>query len=379
MSPNRIAAVVVKEFRHLLRDKRTLLTILLMPVMELLLFAYAISFDVRNVPTVVVDQDRTPASRSYIQSYSAGGFFSVRGEAPAVGAIDEVFAQKEARVVVVVAPGFERQLQSGQRAEVAVLVDGSEPNAARLGEAYALALNHIYNQQVTVTWAERQGFDVGAIGGVEPRVRTWYNADRRSSTFLIPGLIVVIIMLVTVQQTAVTVVRERDLHTQEQLIVSPLTHTELVIGKLLPGTVVAFVAMALVMVIGLWLFEVPLRGNLGALALGAGVFVFSCLALGLMVSAITPSPETANMVALLISSLPAFLLSGFVFPLSSLHRVLQWASNLFPVGHMVTLSRGVFLKGWGFSEARTELGLLVLYATVMLTVAVYLYGRSVRR
>jgi len=375
----RIGAVARKEFRHLLRDWRVLGAVLLLPVIELLLFSYAISFDVRDVPTVIVDADRTPASRAYVQAYETSTFFKVLGEASDVTAVDRLFDANTARVVVVVQPGFARAIDAGQRAEVGVLIDGSEPNAARVGEAYSLALNQFYSQRIAAQWADRQGLDLSAAGRLEPRLRTWYNPERSSSIFLIPGLMVVIIMIVTVQQTAVSLVRERDLHTQEQLLVSPLRQVELMVGKLLPWTLLAFADMIAIAVLGLTVFGVPLRGSVPVLAGASVLFVFCSLGLGLLVSAVAPSLETANVVGLLLSFLPAFLLSGFAFPLESVPVALQVLSCAFPARFMVSVSRAVFLKGAGLAEVWPDVAALGAYAVVVLAASTALYARRSRR
>lgn len=375
----RIGAVARKEFRHLLRDWRVLGAVLLLPVIELLLFSYAISFDVRDVPTVIVDADRTPASRAYVQAYETSTFFKVLGEASDVTAVDRLFDANTARVVVVVQPGFARTIDAGQRAEVGVLIDGSEPNAARVGEAYSLALNQFYSQRIAAQWADRQGLDLSAAGRLEPRLRTWYNPERSSSIFLIPGLMVVIIMIVTVQQTAVSLVRERDLHTQEQLLVSPLRQVELMVGKLLPWTLLAFADMIAIAVLGLTVFGVPLRGSVPVLAGASVLFVFCSLGLGLLVSAVAPSLETANVVGLLLSFLPAFLLSGFAFPLESVPVALQVLSCAFPARFMVSVSRAVFLKGAGLAEVWPDVAALGAYAVVVLAASTALYARRSRR
>jgi len=375
----RIAAVARKEFRHLLRDWRVLAAVLLLPVVELLLFSYAISFDVRDVPTVIVDADQTPASRAYVQAYETSTFFEVLGEASDVNAVDRLFDANAARVVVVVQPGFARAIAAGERAEVGVLIDGSEPNAARVGQAYALALNQFYSQRIAAAWADRQGLDLSAAGRLEPRLRTWYNPERSSSIFLIPGLMVVIIMIVTVQQTAVSLVRERDLHTQEQLLVSPLRQVESMVGKLLPWTLLAFADMIAIAVLGLTVFGVPLRGSVPVLAGASALFVFCSLGMGLLVSALSLSLETANVVALLLSFLPAFLLSGFAFPLESIPMALQVVSCVFPARFMVSISRAVFLKGAGLAEVWPDLAALGAYAVVVLGASTVLYARRSRR
>lgn len=375
----RIGAIVRKEFRHLGRDPRMLLAVVITPVIQLLLFAYAISFDVDHVPTIVIDFDKSPASQRYLRQYEASPFFDVVARGSSLDDVDAAFDHNSARVAIVIKSGFARALAGNESAQVAVMVDGSEPNAAKVSQAYSVALNQLYGQQLTREWADAQGLDLSGIGLLEPRIRTWYNPERRSSDFLIPGLMVVIIAIVTVQQTAVTLVRERDLGTQEQLEVSPMRRIELMVGKLLPWTLIAFLDVALITGLGRTLFDVPLRGNFWALAVGAALFVFASLGMGLLISAIAPTLDTANIIAMLVAFLPSFLLSGFAFALDQIPVWLQWISYAFPARFMVTISRGVFLKGAGFTELWPEMAALVLYAVVMLVVSSVLYGRRASR
>lgn len=375
----RIGAIVIKEFKHLIRDPRTLAAVVLMPVIQLLLFAYAISFDVDNVPTIVVDYDQSPASQAYVRAYDASTFFDVVAHGSSIRDVDEAFDTNAARVAVVIPAGFDRTIAAGEKAQVAVLVDGSEPNSAKISQAYSVALNQLYDQSMTQAWAESQGLDLSGLGRLEPRIRTWYNPERSSTIFLIPGLMAVLIAIVTVQQTAVTLVRERTLGTEEQLLVSPLRRVELMVGKLLPWTLIAFADVVLIISLGMGVFGVPLRGAWLALALGSVLFVFASLGMGLLISAVAPSAETANIMALMIAFLPSFLLSGFAFPLEQIPAILQWISYAFPARFMVTISRGVFLKGSGFAELWPELLALAAYATTMVLVAARVYGRRALR
>lgn len=377
-SLTRIGAIIAKEFRHLWRDPRMVAAAVLMPVVQLLLFAYAISFDVKDISTLIIDQDKTPASRAYVDTYRASGFFKVVGEATDLGAADVAFDTNAARIVLVVPSGFAASLAADERASVAVLLDGSEPNAARIGQAYAIALNRVYGQELTIRWADAQGIDVAAVGQLEPRVRVWYNPERTSAIFLIPGLMVVIIMIVTVQQTAVSLVRERDQGTAEQMMVSPLRAPELMIGKLLPWTLLAFIDMVMIGVVGMVLFGLPLRGSLALLSVAGGLFVFSCLGIGLVISSLAPTLDSANIIALLLAFLPGFLLSGFAFPLESIPWPLEWISRIFPGRYMVSIARGVFLKGSGLAEVWPDLLSLSVFATIVLLLATVLYRRGSR-
>jgi ABC-2 type transport system permease protein len=375
----RIGAIVAKEFRHLGRDPRMLLAVVIMPVIQLLLFAYAISFDVDHVPTLVIDFDNSPASQRYVQQYEASPFFDVVAHGRSLADVDDAFDRNSARVAVIIPSGFARTLAAAESAQVSVLIDGSEPTSAKVAQAYSVALNQLYGQHLTRDWADAQGLDLSSFGLLEPRIRTWYNPERRSSDFLIPGLMAVIIAIVTVQQTAVTLVRERDLGTQEQLEVSPMRRIELMVGKLLPWTLIAFLDVALITVLSRTVFGVPLRGTALTFALGAVLFVFASLGMGLLISAIAPSMDTANMIALLVAFLPSFLLSGFAFALDQIPVWLQWISYGFPARYMVTISRGVFLKGSGFAELWPDLAALTAYAVVMLVVSSVLYGRRSAR
>ncbi|MGC3994680.1 MAG: ABC transporter permease [Propionicimonas sp.] len=375
----RIGAVTVKEFRHLGRDRRMLAVVVLLPIMMLLLFSYALSFDIENVTTIVIDQDRTATSQQYVQRYEQSAFFDVVAHGDSTSDVDEAFAKGTAKVAVIIPAGFEHTILSGGHAELAVLVDGTEPNSAKVGRSYSVAINQLFSTELTREWAEQQGIDTSSLGSLDPRIRTWYNPDRRSSDFLIPGLMVVILAIVTVQQTAVTLVRERTLGTEEQLEVSPMRKIELMIGKVIPWTILAFIDVVVIVAIGVLGLGVPLRGSVVALAVGATLFILSSLGMGLAVSAVAPTEDTANIAALMIALLPSFLLSGFVFPLEQMPEVVQWISYVFPARYMVSLSRGVFLKGAGFAELWPELAALTVITVILIALSTLMYARKARR
>lgn len=373
-SMTRVGALARKEFLHLQRDTRVLAVVLLMPVLQLVLFAYAISFDVDKVPTAIVDYDRTPASRDYLATYRGSPFFAIKGYAEDLGAVDRLFDTSGARIVVVVPPGFGSALDRSDSAQVSVYIDGSDTNTARIATTYLTALGTSYSREVTAQFLTRTG-QTSTVGTLEPRIRTWYNPDRVSTIYLIPGLMVVVIMIVTVQQTAVTLVKERDQGTHEQMMVSPLGRIELMVGKLLPWTVLAFLDAFLIAVIGVLAFDVPVRGSIPVLIGATALFVVAALSLGLIVSAIAPTMESANVIALMIAFLPAFLLSGFAFPLASVPTWLQVVSYAFPGRYMVAVSRGVFLKGADLTEMWSQMAGLATYAVILVTLAALLNAR----
>lgn len=374
-SLRRILAIANKEYVHIRRDPRMLFAVLGMPILQLLLFAYAIGFDVDNVPTLLLDGDRTTASREYLSAYEQSPFFDVIGRVDSQDQIDDAFDRSEARIAVVVAPGFGRDITRGEQGRVAVQIDGSEPNSAQLGQTYVIALNRQLGRDVFVDWAEVRALDAASFGSVDPQIRMWYNPERRSSDFLIPGLMVVVIMIVTIQQTAVTLVKEKEQGTFEQIVVSPIRRGELMLGKVLPWVVLGVVDMVAITIVALTVFATPLRGDILVLAAATFLFVLCSLAIGLIISARASSTEIANITGLLVSFLPGFMLSGFAFPLNSIPPFLQFISYLFPGRYMVTISRSVFLKGGSWDILWPQVAALGIYAVVSLSLATLLYSR----
>jgi ABC-2 type transport system permease protein len=377
-SVRRITAIARKEFVHISRDWRLIVAVLVMPLFQLLLFAYAISFDVRNVPTVVLDQDQSAASRSFVQAAEQSGFFRVVGNMADQSAVDTAFNRSVARVAIVISRGYAEEIAAGRKGHAAILVDGSEPNSAQLGQTYAVALGNTLSQQALVSWAEARGTPLTGVGMLETRIRNWYNPQRRSADFLIPGLMVVIVMIVTVQQTSVTLVRERESGTLEQMLESPLRQPELILGKVLPWAILGFVDTIAVTAAALLVFRVPLRGDIVVLGVGMFLFILCALSVGLVISAIAPSIESANLVALLISFLPGFMLSGLAFPLGSIPYWLQLVSYLFPGRYMVDIARGVFLRGTSWGALGGHVAGLALYAVIGLGLATLLNRRADR-
>lgn len=376
-SLRRIAAITRKEFVHIARDWRMVVSVLVMPLFQLLLFAYAISFDVRNVPTVVLDQDHSVASRALVQAAQRSGFFDVVGVLSDQHGVDSAFDRNVARVAIVVSQGYADEIAAGRKGRAAILVDGSEPNSAQLGQAYAVALGNALSQRTLVSWAEARGTPLIGVGMLEARIRDWYNPERRSADFLIPGLMVVIVMIVTVQQTSVTLVRERESGTLEQMLESPLRQPELILGKVLPWALLGFVDTVAITAVSLLVFHVPLRGDILVLGVGMFLFILCSLSVGLVISAVAPSIESANMVALLVSFLPGFLLSGLAFPLASIPFVLNLIAYAFPGRYMVDIARGVFLRGTSWDALWVPVAGLAIYAVIGLGLATLLNRRGV--
>ena len=370
---NRILAIARKEFIHILRDKRLIAVILIMPLVQLFLYAYALSFDVKHLPTATLDLDRSTYSRQYINALQQSNYFTVDKTLGSYADVDPTFQANSDKIVVVVSAGFGDAIAAGRQANVQILVDGSDANSAQMGSNYAAALSRIFGAKVLVTQAEAKGLNTGAAGGLTASMRTWYNPEGNSAAYFVPGLIVVLVTTITVLQTSATLVREKENGTYEQLIVSPIKKIELMIGKIAPWAVMGALDVVIIAVVGILAFGIPFRGSVLLFAVSALLYVTCTLGLGLIVSARATSVDSANQLAALISFLPTFMLSGFVFPLSSLPPFLQWLSYLFPARYFMVICRTVFLKGGSLAVLWPQIAALIVFATAIVVLASSLY------
>jgi len=369
----RILAIARKEFIHIMRDKRMLGVILIMPMLQLFLYAYALSFDIKHLPTAALDLDHTEQSRQYISALQQSNYFTVNRVLDNYNQVDSVFESNKDQVVVIVGNGFGRDAAAGRAGAVQVLVDGSDANSAQLGQTYSGALSRVYGSKIVVAQYEAKGASVSNVGALTGNTRIWYNPEGRSASYFIPGLIVVLVTMVTVLQTANTLVKEKEMGTYEQLIVSPIRRIELMVGKIAPWALIGAAEILIISLIGIVVFGIPFRGSALLLAVASLLYVICTLALGLIISARATSVEAANQLGSLVSFLPTFMLSGYIFPISSLPWVLQFLSYLYPARYFMTVTRTIFLKGGGISVLWPQLAALTIFAVVITTLAAFLY------
>ena len=369
----RILAIARKEFIHILRDKRLIAVILIMPLVQLFLYAYALSFDVKHLPTATLDLDRSTYSRQYINALQQSNYFTVDKTLGSYADVDPAFQSNADKVVVVVGAGFGDNIAAGRAGDVQILVDGSDSTSAQLGSTYASVLSRIFGGKVLVTQVEAKGLNASAAGGLTASTRTWYNPEGNSAAYFVPGLIVVLVTMITVLQTANTLVKEKEMGTYEQLIVSPIRKIELMVGKIAPWAVMGAMDIVIIAVVGILAFGIPFRGSVWLFAGSSLLYVICTLGLGLIVSARATSVDSANQLAALVSFLPTFMLSGFIFPLSSLPAALQWLSYLFPARYFMVICRTVFLKGGSLAILWPQIAALAIFATVIVVLAASLY------
>jgi len=367
-SPRRLAAVARKELLHVLRDWRSLALALAIPMLLILIFGYALSLDVDNVPTVVWDQSRTPQSRELVSHLDGSPYFTVTAYYDNYRDIEAELMDGRAVLAVVVPTGFSAALLAGRETSVQVLVDGSDANTARLVLGYVNALASIYNQRLTV---ERLASAGG--GGIEPPVtlapRAWYNPELRSTNVIVPGIIAIVMIVIAALLTSVTVAREWELGTMEQLISTPVRVPELILGKLAPYFVIGVVDVGIAMAMGQWIFQVPLRGNPALIMASAAVFLVGALAAGITISIVVKAQVLATQLALLSTFLPAMLLSGFMFAIPNMPQAIQYLTYIVPARYFIELLRGVYLKGIGLEILWLNALLILVWALLMLFVA----------
>ncbi|HUU53449.1 MAG TPA: ABC transporter permease [Armatimonadota bacterium] len=344
MNLRRVWAVSEKEIRYLLRDPRSLGVTLLLPVVLLILFGYAINFDVKHITLAVVDPDGTSTSRDFVQALTRTQYFDLVGGLASVTDADRVLAKGRAQVVLVIPRRFGADLAAGRRVDVQTIVDGSDSFTATVAMGY---LDGIIQE-----WARRQleqGVPRGAARpAIAPRLRVWFNEDLASVKFITPGLVVIILMLLAALLTSQTIVREREQGTMEGLVVSPVTEKELLLGKLVPYVLIAAADVVLVAAAGRLLFDVPLRGNPALALLLLLVYLLAALGLGLLISVSAKNQQAAYLVAFVGTLLPTILLTGFIFPVSSMPKAFQALVQLHPATHFMVIARAMSLKGAGF-------------------------------
>ena len=364
----RLISLIRKEFIQILRDPRTLVLVLVIPIMQLFLLGYAATNDVRNVPMAVFDQDRGPAARQLLDAYRSADYFRLAFDVDSEAELRRLIDYGQARVGLIIPPGYTDQVMGGGSAQVAFILDGSDPTVASTALSAAQLIGQQYSTNITVERLARRAQTAAIQPPVEVRQQVWYNPDLISSYFMIPGVIGMILFALTSILTATSIVRERERGTIEQLIVTPIHPWELVVGKLLPYVVLALLNMLEVLAIGHYWFEVPVRGNLGLILLLSGLFLLTSLGIGLLASTFAATQQEA-MLSVWMILLPALFLSGFFFPLEAMPPVLQWISAAFPLRYYLIIIRSLMLKDLPVQAFTNEIVALLLFGIVLMTVA----------
>lgn len=371
----RILTMLRKEFRSVFRDPRMRLVIFGVPVLQTLIFGYAVTMDVRHVRLVVLDRDRTPSSRELVARFTGSDYFdavlSTDSETAARARVDAA----DAAAILQINAGFERTLLANETTPVQLIVDGSDSNTARLVLNYTGVIAAAYNNDVAIAAADRATGRKLSIGTVDLRTRAWFNENLESRNYFVPGVMAVLVMLISLMLTGMAIVREKEVGTIEQIMVTPIRPIEFILGKFAPFIVIGFVDVALVTLVGVYWFEIPIRGSFALLLVGAAFFLLSTLGIGLFISTVSSTQQQAMMTTFFFF-FPAMLLSGFIYPIANMPEPIQWLTLLNPLRHFLVVIRGVFLKGVGFEVLWMQLAALLAIGLCVMAFAVARFRKT---
>ncbi len=371
----RIFTMLRKEFRSVFRDPRMRMVVLGLPVLQTLIFGYAVTLDVRHVQLVVIDRDQTPASRAFVARFTGSGYFDVSRWTQ-----DEAAAQRDidaaaAAAVLQIAAGFAQNLDAGRVTPVQLIVDGSDSNTARFVLNYSSTIASSFNTAIVLTQAERHAGRSLVIGSVDLRARAWFNSDLESRNFYVPGIIATLVMLVSLMLTSMAIVREKEVGTIEQIMVTPIRPVEFILGKCLPFGLIGYINVVMVTVVALLWFKIPMRGSFTLLLLGTTFFLLSTLGIGLFISTVSRTQQQAMMTTFFFF-FPAMLLSGFVYPIANMPEAVQWLTYLNPLRYFLIIIRGVFLKGVGLDILWAQLAALLVMGVAVMGFAVSRFHKT---
>ncbi len=364
---HRLVSIIRKEFIQIWRDPRTLVIILIIPIVQLFLLGYSATSDIKNIQLAVFDQSRSAESRALLESYQAADYFVVSHYLESEDEARALIEKGDARAALIIPPDFSQRLAEGE-AQVSFILDGSDPTVASTSLSAARLIGQAYATEILAETIASTGQKFELQPPVDVRTNVWYNPDLISAYFMIPGVIGMILFAITAILTATAVVRERERGTIEQLIVTPIRSWELIVGKITPYVLLAFLDMIEVLAIGHWWFGVPIRGSLALILLTSGIFLLSGLGIGLFASTVANTQQEA-MLIVWMTLLPAIFLSGFFFPLQAMPQILQWVSMIIPLRYYLVIIRALLLKGVGLEMILNEVLALVAFAVVIMTAA----------
>jgi ABC-2 type transport system permease protein len=371
---SRIKPIVKKEIRQVIRDKRTLILLLAIPAFMLVLYGYALNFDVKHIPLALLDEDRSPQSRELAGNFLRNEYFDLILNPGSRGETDALLERGSVRAVLIIPRGFADDLQAGRPTAVQTLIDGADARAASTALGYINGAVQNFSTKIALASLDARG-GAGSVLPLEARPRIWYNQELKSAKFLIPGLIAFILMVIVVISTALSVVREKERGTMEQILVSPIRPGELIVGKTIPYVFISLLSTAAVLGLGRILFGVAVRGSGVWLFLVVLVFLIGGLSLGLLLSTLAETQQVAFMLAVVTTLLPTFILSGFVFPIRNMPVVVQAITYLFPARYFLSALRSIMLKGSGLGAFGPELLALLIFAVVVTTAAALRFRR----
>lgn len=366
MNPLRIKALIRKEIYHLIRDYRSLYLAFAIPLILIILFGYALSLDVDNVETIVVDYDKSELSRDFISKLDASLYFHVSERLPQTKDAIDYLDHDRAKVAIVIPPNFMKSIGADRETPLQILIEGSDPNFAGIIRGYLTAFTEQYNQKLLLSFLNRQGMEK-ISPPVDGRIRIWFNEDLESRNFIIPGIIAIIIMIVGALLTSLIIAREYENGTMETIKSMPVRAGELLLGKALPYFIIGLTDVLIAILLGQLLFGIVMKGNFWLMMAATSLYLGVALSLGLLISTVTKSQLMANQIAIMITYLPSVLLSNFVFPIVNMPNILQFITYIVPARYYIDILGGIYLRNTGFAYLWPSMLVLTLMFTALTT------------
>ncbi|MBZ0180066.1 MAG: ABC transporter permease [Melioribacteraceae bacterium] len=362
---------IQKEFLQFKRDPKMFAMILVAPIIQLIFLGYAANFDVNVIHTAVYDMDKTEASRKYIESFESTGYYSFDYYVDSYDQLTEHIDNAEVIMGLVIPHGFEEKINRREVVQVQAIFDGSDGNTASIAAGYLQGITQKYSKEIVTDIRNKLGMQEIPVGSVQPETRVWYNPELKTRNFMVPGIVALLLMIITLILTSLAIVKEKEIGTLEQLIVTPIKPIQMIIGKLIPFTLLGFGAVILVITAMYIIFGIAVKGSVTFLLVSSFVFILSTLGLGLFVSTISKTQQQAMMLAIFLVMMPMVFLSGFAFPIENMPEIIQAITYIIPLRYFMTIIRGIILKGIGFADlwiqllAMLALGVLILSLSVM--------------
>lgn len=357
---SRIISILRKEFIHIIRDPRSLSIILMMPVIMILIFGYAFNSDLKNVELGILDYSRTPQSRQFIEKFSCTEYFEIEAYYQSQDEIEESLKDRKIQVALVIPPDFAKTVKTQFRTPIQAIIDGSDAQSATIIQNYV----EIIALETSSQFSESQ-FKLP----LDIRLNIWYNPELKTANFFVPGIIALILVMISALLTSITIAREKEEGTMEQILVSPIKAHEIIIGKVTPYICLSFLDGVFIFLVGILLFKVPFYGNILLLILLSIVYIFTALSFGLLVSTVAPTLRVAMLITLVATIMPTIILSGFIFPIESMPVILQYFTFVIPARYFLVIARGIFMKGIGINYLWPQAGALLLMGVLFLIVS----------
>lgn len=366
---NRILAIAKKEFLQIIRDRKTLPLVLIMPVLQVILFGYVAATDVKNIKFTVADQDRSAISRQIIAKIENSGFFINQGIITDDRQLEKMMNFGKIKIGLVIPPGFNRAVLAGEQPVIEVLIDGTDSNTASIARSYFLNILNSFMQQKVNLRLKKMGINAELQQPIEFKMRVYYNPELKSIYYMVPAVTVLVLLIITTMLTALSIVKEKELGTIEQIMVTPVKPWEFIVGKLLPFPVIGMLDALLVVAVGSIWFSVPIKGSLLLLFGSTLLFLMTTLGMGLLISSVSSTQQQA-MLTTIFFLLPNILLSGFIFPIANMPKVFQWITVIVPGRYFIEIIRGIYLKGIGITYLYPQMVILLAIGALILTYSI---------